>query len=155
MVKYFIIMKELLLNTTLLNKYMVNIIYDYVVADIDKLISITQPYRSQHYITLKISPFLPYGRWDRDIIVKSIQQGYKGVSIPKMYYDSWDIDETLDNRLCVYNGENENEDDEDGEDDLYLISLKNDERDLYSCSIFNIIEQKDIFNYEITIKKNN
>jgi hypothetical protein len=62
MVKYFIIMKELLLNTTLLNKYMVNIIYDYVVADIDKLISITQPYRSQHYITLKISPFLPYGR---------------------------------------------------------------------------------------------
>jgi hypothetical protein len=72
-----------------------------------------------------------------------------------MYYDSWDIDETLDNRLCVYNGENENEDDEDGEDDLYLISLKNDERDLYSCSIFNIIEQKDIFNYEITIKKNN
>jgi len=140
-------MKELLLNTTLLNKYMVNIIYDYAIADIDKLITITQPYRSQNYITLKISLF--------DIIVKAIQQGYKGVSIPKMYYDSWDIDETLDNRLCVYNGENENEDDENCEDDLYLISLKNDERDLYSCSIFNIIEQKDIFNYEIAIKKNN
>jgi len=112
-----------------LNKYMINIIYNYVVPNIDKL-KIPPKVRSSRCYQFKIPLF--------DIIIKSIQRGYIGITISKYHYKVTFHNQIfpLDDRLEMIE-----------QSTHYSFRLKNHDEDLYYCDIFSIpdfLEYEDI-----------
>jgi hypothetical protein len=120
-----------------LNKYMINIIYDYVVPNIDKLKNISNT-RISILFKLKI-PFF-------DIVIKAIHLGFMGISISKYHYRKLfknvikDKDNEFDKRLEMTSN-----------NDFVCFKLKGHYANLYYRDICYML---DIFEYEEKIRSN-
>lgn len=115
-----------------LNKYMINIIYDYVIPDINKLISFN-PSERYCFVSLSKTPIF-------DIVVKAIHMGYKGFTVDKFHYADFFIkNKDMDDRLIISE-----------ETNCFAVYLKNDNRDLFFIHIFNMNILK--FEYSIIMK---
>ena len=125
-----------ILNTNL-NKYMINIIYDYVVPNIEKL-KIIPKTRQLKCVGLKI-PFF-------DIVIKAIHIGFIGVSMSKYHYDL-----LFKNQIKDENGKLDYRLDSVKNSTYYCFKLKETTNDLYHIDICFI---DDIFDFETEIRSN-
>lgn len=106
-----------------LNKYLINIINEYHILNINNLIEKIPKYRNFRLIRFKPDITL------EDIIVKANHEGYKGFFILEEYYHIYEKELNIDMNKNITTIEN---------DGGIHYSFKNDSRDMYHIDIFEL-----------------
>jgi hypothetical protein len=117
-----------------LNKNLINLIIKYVIPNFDELVKIQLPTRIKNTYVINLSLI--------DIIIKTVQMGYRGFFLDKHKVRFFQYNTELDPNIEMkYDSTNSN----------YYFGLKNDKRDLFYIDFFQI---SNIFIYKTIIEKN-